>query len=112
MPKHCQLIKLFSTKGPGDLKICPQVHLLVRPNISEGPNYKHCRIISLSSTKGHGDLDLLLEGHLLFRSILPISLIVLGLTVANGILLYVKQVANPAPPPPRGGASFHPRGVI
>ena len=42
--KHCQVIKLFSTKGPSD-----QDHLLVRNNIStmfEGPNYKHCRIMS------------------------------------------------------------------
>ena len=60
-PKHCQVIKLFSTKYPGDLDLCPQDHLLVRTNIStkfEGPNHKHCRIISFFGTKGHGDLDL------------------------------------------------------
>ena len=33
-PKHCQVIKLFSTKGPGDIYFCPQDHLLVRTNIS------------------------------------------------------------------------------
>ena len=49
IPKRCQVIKLFSTKGPGDLDLCPQDHLLVRTNIStkfKGPNHKHCRIIS------------------------------------------------------------------
>ena len=49
IPKHCQVIKLFSTKGPCDLDLCPQDHLLVRTNIStrfEGPNHKRCRIIS------------------------------------------------------------------
>ena len=59
-PKHCQVIKLFSTKGPGELD-CPQEHLLVRTNIStkfEDPNHKRCRIISFFDTKGHGDLDL------------------------------------------------------
>ena len=78
----------FSTKGPGDLDLCPQDHLLVRTNIStkfEGPNHKHCRIISFFGTKGHGDLDIWLNGHLLFRSILPISLIVLGLIIAKKI---------------------------
>ena len=60
-PKHCKVIKLFSTKGPGDLDLCPQDHLLVRTNIStkfEVPNNKHCRIIRFFGTKGHGDLDL------------------------------------------------------
>ena len=107
-PKHCQVIKLVSTKGPGDLD--HQDHLLVRTNIStkfEGPNHKHYRIISLSGPKGHGDLDLGLS-HLLFQSILPISLIVLGLIIADHFLLYVKQVT----PPPLGRASFHPRGII
>ena len=33
-PKHCQVIKLFSTKGPGDLDLCPQDHLLVRTTMS------------------------------------------------------------------------------
>ena len=60
--KHCQVIKLFSTKGPGDLDLCPQDYLLVRTNIStkfEGPNHKHCRNYKLFfGTKGHGDLDL------------------------------------------------------
>ena len=114
IPKHCQVIKLFSTKGPGDLELGPQDHLLVRTNIStkfEGPNHKHCRIISFFVIKGHGDLDLWLKGHLLFRFILPISLIVLGLIIANGFLLYVKQRTTPTPPPV-GGASFHPRGII
>ena len=86
-PRHCQINKRFSTKGPGDLDLCPFDRLLVRTNIStkfEG------RIISFFGTKDHGDLDL--KGHLLFRSILPISLIVLGLIIADGILLYVKQV--------------------
>ena len=53
IPKHPQVIKLFNTKGPGDLDICPQDHLLVMTNIStkfEGPNHKHCRIISFSGT--------------------------------------------------------------
>ena len=48
-PKHCQVIKLFSTKGPSDFDLCPQDHLLVRTNIStefEGPNHKHCGIVS------------------------------------------------------------------
>ena len=61
VPKHCQVIQLFSTKGPGDLDICPQGHLLVRTNIStkfEGPDHKHCRIISFSVTNGHDELDL------------------------------------------------------
>ena len=47
-------IKLFSTKGPGDLDFCLQDQLLVRNNIStkfEGPNHKHCRIISFFGTK-------------------------------------------------------------
>ena len=60
-PKHCQVIKLFSTKGPGDLGFCPQDHLLVRTKIStkfEGPNHKHCRIVSIFGNVGHGDLDL------------------------------------------------------
>ena len=59
IPKHCQVIKLFHTKGPGDLDVCPQDHLLVRTNIStkfEGPNHKHCRTISFCSIKGHSDL--------------------------------------------------------
>ena len=64
----------------------------------EDPNHKHCRIISFFGTKGHGDLDLWLIGHLLFRSILPISLIVLGIIIAIGFLLYVKQVTTPHPP--------------
>ena len=54
-PKHCQVIKLLSTKGPGDIEFCPQDHLLVGTNMStkfEGPNHKHCRIISLFDTKG------------------------------------------------------------
>ena len=54
-PKHCQVIKLLSTKGPGDIEFCPQGHLLVGTNMStkfEGPNHKHCRIISLFDTKG------------------------------------------------------------
>ena len=66
IPKHCQVIKLFSTKSPGGLDLCPQDHLLVRTNIStkfEGPNRKHCRIISFFGTKGHGDLDLRLKGE-------------------------------------------------
>ena len=47
-PKHCQVIKLFITKGPGDLDLNPQDHLLVRTNIStEGPKHKHCRIVSI-----------------------------------------------------------------
>ena len=33
IPKHCQVIKFFSTKGPGDLDLCPQDHLLVRTYI-------------------------------------------------------------------------------
>ena len=52
-PKHCQVIKLFSTKDPGDLDLCPQDHLLVRTSIStkfEGPNRKHCKIISCFGT--------------------------------------------------------------
>ena len=107
------IIKLLSAKGPGDLDICPQDHLLMRTNIStkfEGPNHKHCRIISFSGTKGHDDLDLWLKGHLLFRSILPISLTVLGLIIANSCLLYVKQVTTHHTPV--GGASFHLRGII
>ena len=59
-PKHCKVIKLFSTKGPGDLDLCPQ-DLLERTNIStkfEGPNNKHCRIKSFFGTNGHCDLDL------------------------------------------------------
>ena len=101
-PKHCQVIKLFSTKGPGDLDLYPQDHLLVRTNIStkfEGPNHKHCRIVSFFGTKGHGDLDLGLKSHLLFRSILPISLIVLGLMIANGfLLLFVLRFCGPVNP--------------
>ena len=60
IPKHCQVIKLFTTKGPDDLDLCPQDHLLVRTNISkfEGPNHKHCRIISFFGTKGQGHHDL------------------------------------------------------
>ena len=76
---------------PGDLDLCPQDHLLVRTNIStmfEGPNHKNCRITSFFGTKNHRDFDRWLS-HLLFRSILPISLIVLGLIIANGFLLYV-----------------------
>ena len=108
--------QVFSTKGPGYLDFFPQDHLLVGTNISikfEGSNNKHCRIISIFVTKGHGDLDLWLKGHLLFRFILPISLIILGLIIANGVLLYVKEV-TPTPPPhtPLGGASFHPRSII
>ena len=98
------VIKLFSTKGPGDFDLCPQDHLLVRTNICtkfEGPNHKHCFISFFLGTKGHIDLDLWLKGHLLFKSILPISLIVLGLIIANGFLLYVKQV-TPHPPSGRG----------
>ena len=41
IPKHCQVMKLF-TKGLGDLDICPQDHQLLRTNISteyEGPNH-------------------------------------------------------------------------
>ena len=48
-PRHCQVIKLFSTKGHGDLDLFSQDRLLVRTNSStkfEGPNHKHCRIIS------------------------------------------------------------------
>ena len=78
----------------------------MRTNIStkfEGPNHKHCTIVF--GTKGHGDLDLCFKGHLLFRSTLPISLIVLGLIIANGFLLYVKQVTTSV-----GRACFHPRG--
>ena len=55
IPKHCQIIKLFSTKEPGDLNLCLQDHLLIRSNIStkfEGPNHKHCRIISFFGTQG------------------------------------------------------------
>ena len=92
--------QFFSTKGPDDLDLCPQDHLLVRTNIStkfEGPNYKHCRIISF----------FWLKGHLLFRSILPVSLIVLGLIIANGFLLYVKQVT---PTPHSGWGLFLPQG--
>ena len=95
--KHCQVIKLFSTKDPGDLDLCHQDNLLVRTNIStnfEGPNHKHCRSISFSGTKGHSDLDLWLKDHLLFRPILLISLIVLGIIIANGIFLYVKHVTT------------------
>ena len=107
IPKHCQVIKLFSTKSSGGLDLYPQDHLLVRTSIStkfEGANHKQCRIISFFDTKGHGDLWL--KGHLLFRSILPISLMVLGLIIANGFLLYKKQVTTPLPP--MGRASFHP----
>ena len=60
-PKHCQVIKLLSTKGPGDFDLYPRGHLLVRTNISikfEGPNHKHCKFIIDFVTKGHGDLDL------------------------------------------------------
>ena len=87
-PKHCEDIKLFSTKGPGDLDRCPQEHLLLRANIStkfEGPNRKHFRIVSIFGTKGHGDLDLLV------RSIFPIRMIVLGLIIVNTFLPYVKK---------------------
>ena len=38
IPKHCQVIKPFSTKGPGDLDLCPQDHLLVRTNIYNSYN--------------------------------------------------------------------------
>ena len=55
----------------------------------EGPNHKHYRIASLFGTKGHSDLDLWLKGNILLRSIFPISLIVLGVIIANGFLLYV-----------------------
>ena len=109
-PKHCQVIKLFSIKGPGDLDLCHLDHLLVFSSKFEGPNHKHCSIVSCFSTKGHADLDLWLKGHLFFRSILPISLIVQGLIIANGFLLYVKMW--PPPLPPLGKASFHPRGII
>ena len=34
IPKHCQVIKLFTSEGPGDFDICPQDHQLVRTNIS------------------------------------------------------------------------------
>ena len=110
-PSITKLSSFFSTKGPGDLDLCPQDHLLVRTNIStksEGPNHKHCRIISVFGTKGHSDLGLWLEGHLLFRSILPISLIILGLVNANGFLLYVKQVTTPPHPTPWVGPLFTP----
>ena len=115
-PKHCQVIKLLSTKGPGNLVLCPEAHLLVRTNIStkfEGPNHKHCKFISLFGTKGHGDLDLWLKGHLLFRSIFTICLIVLGLIIANGLLLSVQQVALAATHtllPPTGRGLFSPQG--
>ena len=109
-PKHCQVNKLFSTKGPGDLDLCPQDHLLIKTNIStkfESPNHKHCRIVSFFGTKGHCDLDLWHKGQLLFRSILPIRLIVLGLIIVNGFLLYVKQVTSPTP---SGWGLFSPQG--
>ena len=113
-PKHCQVIKLFSTKSPGDLDLCPQDHLLVRTNIStklEGPNHKHCRSVSFFGTKGHGDLEFWLKRSSALQVHPPISLIVLGLIIANGFLHYVKKV-TPPPPPPMGGASFNPRGII
>ena len=47
---------------------------------------------------------------LTFDSIHPISLIVLSLIIANGFLLYVKQVTTPTPR--YGGAIFRPRGII
>ena len=101
IPKHCQVIKLFSTECPGELDLCPQDHLLMRSNIStkfKVLKHKHCRITSFFGTKGHGDLDRWLKGHLLFRSILPIGLIVLGLIIANVFFsLYVKQATTRNP---------------
>ena len=72
-PKHCQVIKLFSTKGHGDLDhdLCPRCHLLVRTNIPskfEGPSPKHCQVIKLFSTKGPSDIDLCPQDHLLVRT--------------------------------------------
>ena len=71
-PKHCQVIKLFSTKGHGDLDhdLWPWCHLLVRTNIPskfEGPSPKHCSYQAFS-TKGPGDLDLCSQEHLLVRT--------------------------------------------
>ena len=73
----------------------------MRTNIStkfEGPNHKKVMVT----------LTFDLKGHLLFSSILPISLIVLGLIIANGFLLYVKKVTPHPPALTLGGASFHP----
>ena len=67
-------------------------------------NHKHCRIRSF-----FWSLDLWLKGHPLFRSILSISLIVLGLIIANGFLLYVKQ-GTPPHPLWGGGGLFSPQG--
>ena len=111
-PKHCQVIKLY--KGPGDIEFCPQDHLLVGTSMStkfEGPNHKHCRIIRLFDTKGQVTLTFD-KGHLLFRPILPICLVALGLIIAKGLLLYVKQVTlapSPTPTPTPGWGLFSPQ---
>ena len=102
----------FLVKTSWCLDLCPQDHLLVRTNIStkfEGPNHKHSRVISFFGTKGHSDLDLWLKGHLLFRSSLPVSLIVLGLIIANGFLFYVKQMTT-SPTSHCGHGLFSPQG--
>ena len=114
--KHCQVIKLLSTKGPGDIEFCPQDHLLVGTNMSikfEGPNHKHCRIISLFDTKGQVTLTFDFKVTYSSGPSPSICLVALGLIIANGLLLYVKQVTlSPIPTPRLGGASFHPRVII
>ena len=110
-PKHCQVIKLFKTKGPSDLDLCPQDHLLVKTNISTKftvSNHKHCRIVSFLILKV--TLTWTFDLKVIYRSILPISLIVLGLIIANGFLLYVKKISDP--PPLWVVPLFTPGGII
>ena len=113
-PKHCQVIKLLSTKGPGDIEFCPQDHLLVGTNMStkfEGPNHKHCRIISRFDTKGQVTLTFDLRVTYSSGPSSLFCLVALGLIIANGLLLYVKQVTlAPIPTPTPGWGLFSPQG--
>ena len=74
----------------------------------EGPNHKHCRKISLFDTKGQVTLTFDLKVTSL-QALLPICLVALGLIIANGLLLYVKQVTlAPIPTPTWVGPLFTP----
>ena len=76
----------------------------------EGPNHKHCRKISLFDTKGQVTLTFDLKVTSL-QALLPICLVALGLIIANGLLLYVKQVTlAPIPTPTPGWGLFSPQG--
>ena len=66
-PKHCQVNKLFCTKGHMTFALGVTVRTNI-PSKFEGPSPKHCQVIKCFSTKGPINLDLCPQDHLLVRT--------------------------------------------